>query len=324
MDGIQTEITLTVKEADTLTIDEEVLKNGEDKEIGLISCRKGKVSMYINPVYCIRPNNVNPFGIVDTIKMEVVRSMVLEAIREYLKRHLQTEYSEEDLNRITVMQAECNITLKVDCAEISDVVNLFEKAFDETILYRKRRNKANKKDFEKKSTSCSYTVPKKYFVKIYDKTEEQLAKGNPMVEKHLLRIEIKFFSASLKRMYQGENTLSNILTENGLLVLCREYKRAFEEIETKCLKPYLSYCKKKLYESLIDSKTGNEISETVARHKDLIVDMEVFRRALKMYFKEFKKTEDRSHKIIYNYKKNDFGIPMGVLDAIKMFHNATG
>lgn len=324
LDGFQGVIALTIKGADALYIENEPLKNINNKNIGTICCRKGKIFVYVNPCFCIRPNNVKPFGLVDAIKIDVVRSMVLETIQEYMKKHLKNEFSEEYLRNIKITQAECNITLKISGTDISNVIDFFEKAFDETTIHRKRIDNTNKKEFEKKSTSCCYVEPKKYLVKIYDKTAEQNAKKNFDVEENLLRIEIKFFSTLLKKMYKGRNTLDNVLTKEGLIVLCQWYKRAFEEIEENNLKPYLSYCKQKLYDSLCNSKTGYEIAETVGRHKDLIVDIEVLRQALKKWYKECKKTEDRSHKVIYHYQKNNFGIPIGVLNVVKMFHLATG
>ncbi|MST82493.1 hypothetical protein [Bilifractor porci] len=323
MDGVQAEISLTIDGADMLSVDEEPLLSKGGKNIGKIRCQNGKVSVYINPVHCIRPNNCKPFGVVDAIKIEIVRSMVLEAIREYLKKYLQNEYSDEsyDLGSIEVMQAECNLTLKVKSPELlSNVVDMFEKAFDKTTTYRKRKRKQG---FEKKTLSCSTYVPKKYFVKIYDKTEEQHEKGNPAVERNLLRIEFKFYNEYLKRVYK-DKTLNAVLTREGLAVLCREYKTVFEEVENKYIKPYLNYCVQTVFESLTSSETGNEIAETVARHKDLIVDMEVLRKALKRWYTDYKHIEDRSSKVVYYYKKNNFGIPIGVLETLKMFHNAAG
>jgi len=323
LDGIQMQVTLGISGTDTLYIDEEPLVNEDGKEIGKISCHKGKVEVYFNPCYCIRNDNVKPFGVLDSIKIDSIRTMVLASIGAYLKKHLRNAYTEATLDEIMVMQAECNITRRVECAEISDVIDFFEKAFSETILHRERVDKNDKKNFEKKSTAVSCVFPKRFFCKIYNKTAQQLSEKNPLVEPNLLRIEIKFFSASMRKFFNNNNTLNEVLSKEGLIILCREYKRAFEEIEDKYLKPYLSYCKNTLYTSLCNAKKGSEVSETVSKYKHLISDVEILRKSLKAYFAEIG-VEDRSHKIIYYYTKGNFGIPVGVLKTIKMFHQSMG
>ena len=125
LDGIQAQISLTINGADSLYVDEEPLRNEAGQEIGKISCRKGKVEVYFNPCFCIRNDNIKPFGILDSIKMDIVRNMVLNGVGEYLKKYLGNKYTEADLNEIMVTQAECNITRQIECAELSDIIDFF-------------------------------------------------------------------------------------------------------------------------------------------------------------------------------------------------------
>lgn len=113
--------------------------------------------------------------------------------------------------------------------------------------------------------------------------------------------------------------------------MCREYKRVLEEelIEQQ-IKPYLKNCVTTLYESLIWSDSGKEISDTVMRYKEIIVDIECLRRALHKWYSyriENPKdpiAKDHTDEIIYKYRKKELGLPEDVLKTLKAFHIAAG
>ena len=73
-----------------------------------------------------------------------------------------------------------------------------------------------------------------------------------------------------------------------------------------------------LFDSLLYFEHGNTVSETIAKHKEHIPDMEVLRKALKKWY-HYKKVADRSAKVINYYRKQNIGIPEGVLKTIKTF-----
>lgn len=64
------------------------------------------------------------------------------------------------------------------------------------------------------------------------------------------------------------------------------------------------------------------ISETIAKHKDIIFDIEILRKALKRYY-SFKKMPDNSRSNIYKYDKN-YRIPKDVIATLKEFRNSCG
>lgn len=322
MDGMNLEYTLGLEGMEKLYLPEEELKNEANNTIVKIDCVGGKIRAYVNAVHSIRPNNVIPFGISDTIKFELVRSQVVDFMQKYLRKHLQHQYSDEYINDLKVTQLECNLTLKC-CgnATPSAVISLFELAFDETCVRRKRRSKT---ECEKINKSWVHYRPKEYKLKIYDKTLEQHEKGNPLVESNLLRIELCFIDRSLKRMFGDKRMLSDVLTKNSVAMLCQEYKRVLtEDIIEKNIKPCLDYCVQTVFESLTYSESGKEISETIARHKELIVDIEVLRRALKRWYK-FRHMNDNAKQIICQYRKKNLGLPEDVIKTVKLFHKSSG
>lgn len=317
LDGMNLEYVLSIEGAERLYLQAENICNEDGRTIAEINCVGGRLSAYVNAVHCIRPNNVKPLTIADTIKLELIHSKVIGFMSDYLKKHLQEQYSEEYVNGLTVTKLECNITLPcVNGASPSDVINLFECALDKTVLHRQRKNKDS---HNKITTSCNYTKRKEYCLKIYDKTIEQHDNGNPLVEANLLRVEIVFLDKALKRMYGDKRTLNDILTQEAIITLCKEYKKVFkQEVVEKSVKSYLNWCVKMLFDSLCDGEDGNPISETIAKHKEHIPDMEVLRKALKKWY-HYKNEADRSAKVINYYRKQNIGIPEGVLKTIKTF-----
>ena len=66
------------------------------------------------------------------------------------------------------------------------------------------------------------------------------------------------------------------------------------------------------------------VFDTLIRCKELIVDIEVLRKALKKWY-AFRKMPDNSKQVISYYRKNrSYGIPSDVLKTIKVLHNSTG
>ena len=89
------------------------------------------------------------------------------------------------------------------------------------------------------------------------------------------------------------------------------------------VKPYLMACKNKLVESLTTSDSGHEISDTVMRYREMIVDVEVLRKALQKWY-AIRNVNDISKQVICQYRKKGLGLPEGVLRTIKAFHTSAG
>lgn len=319
LDGMNLELALGLEDMEYCSLPPEELKNDAGNTIVRIECIGGRLRAYANVVHCIRSDNVKPFGIVDMIKLEQVRGQVTDFIREYLQKHLEGWYSEE---MMTVRGVEVNVTMPcVGGATPSEVISLLDLALDKTVLFRKQKLPLK---YEKVNTGCLFAKPKEYRLKIYDKTYEQHQKGNPLAEKNLLRIEIVFIGRSLRRMFGNRRGLSDVLSVQGIETMCREYKRVFEQdIVNKTIKPCLNYCVKELLKSLQSAETGREISETITKHKERILDTEILRKVLKRWYR-IRGEEDKSKQAINYYRQKGIGLPEGVLQTIRAFHDAAG
>ena len=321
LDGLNAEYSINLENAKHLYLPPEELKNEVGNTVIKIDCVGGKIRAYINVVHALRPNNIKPFGVADAIKLELVNEKVIGFIKTYLQKNLQNQYSDEYIDNLKVTNMECNLTIKCyGNATPSSIISLFDLAYDETGIRRKRKRKT---EYEKINKSWVHYKPKEYKIKVYDKSIEQHERGNPLVENNLLRIEVVFIDRSLKRMYGDNRNLSNILTKQSLEILCHEYKRVLtEDIIEKNIKPCLDYCVQSIFESLTYSESGKEISETVARHKELIVDIEILRRALKKYYR-FRNANDNTKQIICQYRKKNLGLPEDVIKTVKLFHSSS-
>ena len=83
----------------------------------------------------------------------------------------------------------------------------------------------------------------------------------------------------------------------------------------------LNGCVQEVFECFTTSNSGKEISETLYKCKECIVDVEVLRKALKKWY-AFKKQGDRSKQVIAYYRENNFGMPEDVIRTVKQMHNS--
>lgn len=300
------------------------------KSIVEIKGNGGMISGYVNPTHFIYADNRKPFGIVNAIKLEMVRNDVLEYLKNSLQEQLKEKYSDEYIRKLRITRIEINITLPcVGKATPSDMTHLFDMVYDRTTVHRKRK-KGSKCEKENTGTG-GYGRDHYYTLKLYDKFDDFERQEIPL-EKGIFRLEIAFIDKTLNALF-GEygRTIENVLSEESLDILCREYKRVLEEeIIKQHVKPYLNDCVTTLYESLTWSDSGKEISDTVMRYKEIIVDLECLRRALHKWYSgrienpNDPTTKDHTDEIIYKYRKKELGLPEDVLKTLKAFHMAAG
>lgn len=321
-DGLEAQLQLTVLGLESLNLPEERLKNEASKDVIRVKCWGGRLSVYVNFPHAVRPNNVQPFQLSDCIKLELVKSQVVEFMRAYFRKHFHGKYTKGFLSNLIVTKLECNVNVKCEgeCRP-KDVINLFEKAFPKVTVYKKTNDKRN--PHKKPKTGMTASKPHEWFLKVYDKTAEQREAGNLKVESNLIRVELSFLDRMLDRMYANKRSLENMLERKAIKTLIDQYQLTLNEIYDEQLKDVLSKCENEVFSSLTHSKSGQEIKDTVARCKEYILDIEVLRKALRRWYKS-RGMIDNSKQIIAYYRKGNFGIPTDVLRTIKLLHDSTG
>lgn len=320
MDGINLEYTISLDGIEKLYLPTEEYKNHADNTIVKIVCIGGKVKAYVNPVHAIRANNVKPFSIIESVKLEMVREQVVEVIRTYLHKHLQNKYSDEFVDRLKIVRLECNTTMKtLGNATPASMLHFLNMVFDNTLSHQKRKPGTKCK---KECNYVKFIKEKEYIVKCYNKTLEQQEHGNPLVESNLLRIELVFLSRSLNRMYGDKRTLNDVLTKPGLEILCREYKRVMTEDISEAVRKYRDDCKNMLVEYLTQYSGGNMVTNCIAEFKEEIVDLCILKRALQEYYR-INNMADNSSQVLYYYKKKGI-LPQDVFNTFKEFRKVAG
>lgn len=321
--GVDTlEFAITLEDMEELSFDEEILPNKVGKSIVAVKCNKGKVSGSVSAVHCIRNTNPEPFSLSDSIKMEIVRNKVFDFIRDYLKKNLGSKYEDKYIEDSRVTSLEVNVTRPcIGKATPSDMVHLFDMIFDKTKVYRERKPSSK---CRKVNTGIMYEKKHEFQLKIYDKEKDLHRQGIPIADKGLFRIEIVFKDRKLDAMFgKNKRTLDNVLSAKSLDIMCRTYKEVFEEILIPRTKEYLNDAKKTLFHSLNDSNSGKEISDTICRYKEIVLDLEVLRAALHKWYK-YREVIDRTDETIYKYRKKGLGLPEDTLKTLKSFHMAAG
>lgn len=320
-DGMNFEMQMTVAGLEGAKFNEE-LKNKEGNDIVKVNCWGGKLSAFVNLPHAVRPNNVQPFQLSDCISLELVRNQVVEFMRSCLQKHLKDKYSEEFLSQLTVTKLECNLTIKCvgDCKP-KDVIKLFEKAFPKVTVYKETDD--NGKPHRKPERGITTTKAHEWVLKVYDKSYQLRKDGDLSVESDLIRVELVFLDRMLDRMYSNKRSLEDILTRKAIKTLIDQYQVTFDEICENELKNVLNACTQEVFESLTYSTSGNEVSDTVTRCKEFILDIEVLRKALQRWYK-FRGMADNSKRMVFYYRNGNFGIPKDVLKTVKLMHNSTG
>lgn len=298
------------------------LLNENGKVIARISCADEKIELYVNPVHYIRPTNIYPFDVRYGKELENLLEKIIRFIQSYLDEHLRWIDKSEIIGNLLLKQMECNITLPcVGKAKVSDVISFVDLAMNETWL---RRISNSEIDCQKRNIGCLFSKEHAYKVKIYDKTEEQRVHENNMMHNNMLRIEIVFICRKINAMYGKRKSICDILTVNGLEIACKEYKKVFiEDIRNNKLIPCLNYCKKRLLESLMNSDYETPINLTVLKNKEIIIDIEILRRALKKWYQS-RNMQDNSKQVIYMYRRNNMDFPEDVIKTMKAFKEALG
>ena len=323
-DGVNFQLQLTVAGLESINLPEENLVNKSGNDIMKISCWGGKLSAYVNLPNAVRPNNVQPFQLSGCIKIDLVRNQVIENMRSYLQRNLKDKYSDEFLSMMSVTKMECNLTNKClgDCKP-KDVIRLFERSFAKVTVYKE--TDPNGKTHKKPERGITTTKPHEWVLKVYDKTFQQRQAGNLKVESNLIRVELVFLDRMLGRMYGDRKSLEDILTRKSIKILIGQYQVSFDEICQKNIKPMLDACVQDVFETLTQSDSGNEISHTLIKCKELIVDIEILRKSLRKWYVEHRHTPDISKRTVSYYRNNaKFEIPTDVLKTIKLMHKSLG
>lgn len=265
------------------------LINAQGREYGSVEASKGKATIVLNLPKFVRDNNILPYSITESIKLEIIKNDCEYQLKRIFGSNMNTQ----------ITKIEVNITQPVSGnATQSDVQNLFRHAAlphasGDISVFVGPNKKCVLKD-EDHSTR----IPRKHYwyAKIYDKTQDIVDKRRKFnlpaddVPQGLLRVEIALVDRTLTKLFGTKKTLSDVLTQKNLLEILREYKRIFcDELVEKMIKPYLNACVEKLVESL--TETENPI-KTIAKERELIPDIIVFKKALSRYMKMRGKTNN--------------------------------
>ncbi|MCH5257024.1 MAG: hypothetical protein J1D87_07000 [Lachnospiraceae bacterium] len=302
---------------------EQPLTNKQGKKYGKISIAYGKVTLALVLPSFIRENNEKSFTLLDADSLELIKSDCKKQLKHLLGTDIKIK-----IKSVEAKSIEVNITQKVSGkATQADVLNLINHAclskFSDNVKYvGPNRNNPLKEE--------THTVivkrPHYYVIKAYDKTQQLQSKllsehkPTSSVPSGLLRIELIFSDRTLYKLFGNRLNISNILSEDALKELMREYKRVFCDEMIPKIETYLDNCVSVLVESLCD--TENPIA-TIAEHRELIPDTEVLRKALEQYNRLRGKSNHNLSRDVKRYTVK-FGLPQDVLLTLYDFKKSCG
>lgn len=312
------ELALTGK--DMKDLQRQHLINKQGRIYGSVEAYKGKATINLNLPRFVRRDNIQPYSLTESIRLEIIKYECEEQLKKIFGDNMNTQIS----------KIEVNITQPVSGnATQSDVLNLLSHAtmsheFDNVKYIG--RNKQDMDSLKEESHTVITRRPHYWIGKFYDKSEqiikERIEHNQPVgdVPSDLLRIEIILVDRILTKLFGNKKTLSDVLTTKNLLELLREYKRIFcEELVDGAIKPYLKACTLKLVESLT---TTDKPIQTIAKHRELIPDVEVLQRALQRYMRIRGKT-DNSARDAKRYAEQ-YELPIDCITTIRDFKRSCG
>jgi len=306
--------------AQNVNMEMETLTNRFGKDYASIKIVCGVLHLQIIGPLLVRENNIQPLSKIDMANIDSIRINLIAEIQAVLIKHsIFCDVVQSKLRKI-----ECGITRKVaDGCTCSHVLNLINISFYKTtnVVYQRaskgfRYIKENETVVVPKITKRNY-----YTIKAYDKETEQLSKGNRSVESGLLRIEVLFLNRTIKKLFGSNPTLDQMLCQESVTKVIEEYKRLFVEV---FVEEYISKCRLEVTQKIFECLTETDnITETIALSKELIVDREVLRDALCKWQKFNGKSEVRAKrnadKILCETKK--FNFPVNVFKTILDFED---
>lgn len=302
---------------------EQLLTNEQGRKYGKISIAYGKATLVLIPPEFIRENNEKPFTLRDADSLELIKS----DFKKQLKHLLGTDIRKK-VKSVEAKSIEVNITQKVSGkATQADVLNLINHACLSKSSDNVKYVGPNRKNPLKEETHSVFAKrPHYYFIKAYDKTNQlqnklqSENKPTDNIPSGLLRIELIFLDRTLYKLFGNKLNISNILSEDALKELIREYKRVFCDEVIPKIETYVRSCILTLVESLCD--TEDPIA-TIAEHRELIPDTEVLRKALEKYNRLRGKSNHNLSRDVKRYASK-FDLPQDVLLTLDDFKNSCG
>ena len=284
------------------------LKNEWGVTYATLSVNKGLIEIYFNPSLQKRKDNTSPYILAEMDDIEFVKSDLEYDLQRHLDENEFGEISKSKLKRI-----ESNVTLTVKNCEVHQVLNFINRSFCDTT------NKVFQcpgKDFKYFKEDESVYVPTitkqhEYVFKCYDKTHEEIKKGNINVEKNLLRFEIVLLDRLIKRIFGKAITFDDILTKKSLKKVINEFQRIFVDV---FIGKYVEPCKENIIEKLFEDLTEYKSPQhTIMKYKEVILDQEFLRLALQRWYVKIN-SADYSSSRIYDYR--DLRLPKNVYKTI--------
>ncbi len=280
------------------------IKSSVGRECGKIDVKEGKAYVSFCLPKFIRSDNVKPFSMED--------KQYLKSIKKTLTYELQ-EFS-DNINGRRLKSIEVNLTQKVAGVSTPDqILNMIHRSYtDRTNTVYEGPSRRCK--YHKEKETVIVRVKNYYIIKCYNKTLEQHNAGNKDVESGLLRIEVIMQDRLIRRLFGQSYTLFDVLQECSLKKVIKEYSRILtNDLMKKHIIPCRDGIVNVLVESLMDT---NSPSRTIYLHKEIIVDLEIMRTALKKWYDLWDKP-DRSRQELYQLKA--YFLPKDVLKTLYEF-----
>lgn len=322
LDGCNFEITLNGLYGE-ISIKDRPLHSLLGTPLGSIRCANGIAKVSFNFPEFIHENNVNPF--------QPTSKFTVKMLKYSLEEQLKGIFGDISVNKLTSI--EVNITQKVCGAQTSEHINDVLRLLDASML-SKNPNKQNKSyangsedNIYKRCVTgfISHPVSGRYRIKAYNKYLESLKEGITDCEmsKGLLRIEIVMQKRTLVKLFQDKLSISDIFQTESLLTIMNEYKHIYiNEILNGYVAHCIDYCADRIFEELQKATTAHFITETIAKNKEIIYDVEILRKGLKKYYK-LKNMPDNSRVIVHKLAKK-YEIPTDVIATLEEFAKSCG
>ncbi len=287
-------------------VDEVQLISPSGVNYGFIGNRGTKCVVSVCMPRYVRSNNARPFSRSDIPFINEICKDLDVQLKKKFGNNFYTKLCSIEINITEKLIGQCSC---------ENIIRLFSNALlheaDQNLNYV-----IQSKEYKYKpciNGLVSRTINNQWKLKCYDKMNQL---GIEMDDRYL-RVEFVLMSRKINSIFHDKRDIKSVITGKGIELLIENFLTLYRILMDDYVKRYLSCVQQILLDEL---RSNNSPMETYCKYKEVIVDKEQMRRAIKLWYKERGMTDYSRQRIRELDEK--YNLPCDTLITLQSFKYA--